>query len=527
MMRNKYLILLTSAILAPMSVFAADGDVFTYNDLKYKVLSETDKTCEVSDNAGTTGDVVIPETAENNGESYRVTEIGVSAFAACRTMKSISIPESVVAIRERGLENCSGLETLVIPNSVTVIEYRGIFGCSGLTSLTLSNNLKEIAPSTCSGCNYITELTIPDSVEKIGDEAFNFCGRITALVLGKNLKEIGVMSFAGCYRLNALSIPASVTTIGREAFSYCERLKNVTIEASEGILTFGEEVFGQRTYKDSWAPIERVTINRDYSCMSATPNAQPFSYLSTLNTVTIGDQVTSIPASSFSNNSSLTRVEIGADVSNIGVDAFAGCSKLVEIDVKAPVPPTVVSSSFDNYSYGNANLRVPESSLNSYKEHSVWKQFTKISGQDWPGIIDYTVEISQQSAAVKVDETVVLSVIINPEKEPASVVWTSSDTGIATVDEKGVVTGVAQGNATITAEVTIPNVETPYKVECAVSVTGNNNINMLTDGTAAIVEAYRTDGSFVFKGSYEQLRSLESGLYIVRSNKGVCKIVIK
>ncbi len=503
-MRNPYISLLTSAILLPMSALAADGDVFTYNDLRYKVLSETDKTCEVSDNAGITGDVVIPETVENDGVSYRVTEIGASAFAACRQMKSISIPESIVAIRERGLENCSGLETLVIPNSVAILEYRGVFGCSGLTSLTLSNNLKEIAASTFSGCNYLTELIIPDSVEKIGDEAFNFCGRITNLVLGENLKEIGLMSFSGCYRLPSLTIPASVTKIGREAFSYNERLKSVTIEAGEEVLTFDSEVFGQRTYNDSWDPIEQVTIDRNYVCTSTTPNAQPFSYLSTLK-----------------------KVEIGPDVTNIGADAFASCTQLAEIDVKAPVPPTIVSSSFDNYSYTNAAVRVPESSLSAYREHNVWKQFTHITGHDWPGLITYTIEMSQTTVEVKIDETVALSVTISPETEPTSIVWTSSDTNIATVDDNGIVTGIAQGSSTITVEVTIANVETPLTAECIVTVAGLGIIDTVANMTDSVVEAYRTDGSIALRGNADQLGTLEPGLYIVRTNNGVNKIIVK
>lgn len=60
-----------------------------------------------------------------------------------------------------------------------------------------------------------------------------------------------------------------------------------------------------------------------------------------------------------------------------------------------------------------------------------------------------------EKATIGVGKTTTLSAEVTPAEttEGANIVWTSSDESVATVDENGVVTGVAEGKATITATV--------------------------------------------------------------------------
>jgi len=91
-------------------------------------------------------------------------------------------------------------------------------------------------------------------------------------------------------------------------------------------------------------------------------------------------------------------------------------------------------------------------------------------GQGGP-ICVRSVAITPDSVSLNVGNTKALTAIITPaDAQIASVVWTSDNDAVATVDQNGVVTAVAKGNATITVTVTDVDdcVET---ATCVVTVT--------------------------------------------------------
>lgn len=62
-----------------------------------------------------------------------------------------------------------------------------------------------------------------------------------------------------------------------------------------------------------------------------------------------------------------------------------------------------------------------------------------------------SIEITPNNATVKVGKTVTLSATLAPRNAIGSVTWKSNNSDIASVDEKGVVTGLSEGEATIVA----------------------------------------------------------------------------
>ncbi len=77
-------------------------------------------------------------------------------------------------------------------------------------------------------------------------------------------------------------------------------------------------------------------------------------------------------------------------------------------------------------------------------------------------VLSVEVSLDNTSASVNVGSTVQLNATTNIPEGKAT--FTSTDSGVATVDENGLVTGVAKGSATITAEVN------GIKAECVVTV---------------------------------------------------------
>ena len=71
-------------------------------------------------------------------------------------------------------------------------------------------------------------------------------------------------------------------------------------------------------------------------------------------------------------------------------------------------------------------------------------------------VVTPTITLNEEAIEVKVGETQELVATVAPEDlSNKAVIWSSSDETIATVDENGVVTGVAAGEATITAALSI------------------------------------------------------------------------
>ena len=117
-------------------------------------LTEKTKEAEVAapiDGVKYTGDVFIPETILYRGVEYRVSGIGVGAFANCGSLTSVTIPESV-----------------------SVIDVNTFYGCRKLTNVSIPNSIIRIEAQAFEGCWALTDIIIPNSVESIGVEAFSY-----------------------------------------------------------------------------------------------------------------------------------------------------------------------------------------------------------------------------------------------------------------------------------------------------------------------------------------------------------------
>jgi hypothetical protein len=145
MKKIKLLFALVIAWMAgTVSVLADNDNTFYYENesvqLRYQVLSETDKTCSViaipQDDphwtvaTGATT-IVVPESVTYNGETYSVTELGQYAFAGF-TMTSITLPETLKKMGYMSFENCQGLTSVMIPAGVLFDNPSKFYACYNL-----------------------------------------------------------------------------------------------------------------------------------------------------------------------------------------------------------------------------------------------------------------------------------------------------------------------------------------------------------------------------------------------------------
>ena len=75
------------------------------------------------------GEIIIPEQVTYDGKTYRVAEIGASAFEGCTGITSVTIPNNVVVINDGAFYGCTSLENVILPEELVIIGQGAFSGC--------------------------------------------------------------------------------------------------------------------------------------------------------------------------------------------------------------------------------------------------------------------------------------------------------------------------------------------------------------------------------------------------------------
>ena len=274
--------------------------------------------------------------------------IAGSAFSGCKTLQSVTIPDSVKSIGGEAFSGCSGLKSVIIGNGVTSIGGEAFSGCSSLTEVTIPDSLTSIGSSVFYNCSGLTSVTIPDSVTSIGSSAFSGCSSLTSVMIPDSVKSIGYRAFENCSSLTEVTIGNGVTSIGQAAFSYCSSLTSVTIPDS--VKSIGYDAFegciALSTLK--WNAVNVSGFDSSSNVFNgAGTGGNGIS-------VTFGDSVESIPYNLFNIESYTTYpkiagIKIGNNVKSIGFNAFRGVSSVSSVIIPISV------ESIESYAFSSIN----------------------------------------------------------------------------------------------------------------------------------------------------------------------------
>ena len=236
-MKQKLLFLLL-ALLPSAMAWAAVGDEFVYNGMKYTVTSESPKEVELTEYDGEmpTGTLTLISYVQG----YNVTSIGDRAFESCDEVDKVVIPNGVRSIGECAFQS-TAINSVTIPSTVTSIGAGAFANCHLLTSIDLPAGIKTIEPGTFSWCGKLTSVGIPEGVTSIGAQAFYDCGDLASVDIPSSVTTIGERAFFSCSALRLVTIPAAVTSIGNGAFVYCEAMTDVYMRADPTQLAWDAE----------------------------------------------------------------------------------------------------------------------------------------------------------------------------------------------------------------------------------------------------------------------------------------------
>lgn len=242
-------------------------------------------------------------------------------------------------------------------------------------------------------------------------------------------------------------------------YSFCTaNLKAQQGGGSTDPLSFWVELTG---YYDAGKKLE-CTIVSDY--MVAITDCEMPGHVDNdplFSALTIPDVITSnygtfsvvrIDMDAFSDTYNLRELTIPESVTGISHLAFRGLTnRLTKLTILANEPPKILSgdSAPVFWGIGNIPIYVPDESIENYKKSDGWKNYN-IRGISYNDVV--SISLDKHDISIARDSTVLLTATALPEDaDDTSVVWSSDNENIATVDENGLVTAIGIGETVITA----------------------------------------------------------------------------
>ena len=377
----------------------------------------------------------IPMVAETVIVEEGITYIPDFFFSRYYALKSVQLPDTLKTIGDSAFNSCTSLESVVIPDSVTAIYYGSVFvGCTSLKTAKLGDGLGLVSERMFEGCTSLESVTLPNYRDiTICADAFKNCPALTDIYYGGTLAE-----WSGEY----------TDTFG-DKYPYVEIregndiLKSVTVHPING----GEcqHVFESET-------IPASCIHGGYTLYTCTLCG--YSYTDNETGVidhSYGDWIVTVKP---------TCIYPGEKYRVCSV-----CNNEEWVDLK-PLGHSATSVMVKNPTVDEEG-----------EMQSVCTTCGKVlSTAVIPKLIDDRtrgITLSSEKEMLLTGESVTLTASIIPDTATnKNVIWTSSDTSVATVDN-GTVSAVNTGAAVIVAKTE----DTGYTAFCLVQVFSVNAVN--------------------------------------------------
>lgn len=432
----------------------------------------------------------------------------------CVSLSGVKLSDNLTKIEGWTFFGCTSLQEIVIPDGVKKLGDCAFLGCTSLQKIELPDGVTEIGRSAFERCESITEITISDKVTGIGELAFWGCTSLSKVKLSNNLTEIAGATFSSCTSLREITIPDSVTSIGGSAFSGCTSLESITIGSGVKYLDNGWIDSCRRLANITVSPdnktyssVDGVLFNKDKSELLAYPIGNKRS------SYTIPDGVTKIYQKAFYGCRYIETLTIPVSVAEIEASALGNCydiRTIIYLGTREQWKEVVIGA--DNYMFALVNVRCADDSQcrhvwgewevveeATYEKDGLERRVCSLCKAEQTREIPRlgavkvdAIELSESEKKLNVGKSFTITAMVKPDNAwNRTVTWSSSDPSIATVNENGTVTAIAEGEAIITAESA-----DGVTAECKVTVEkkesfGKKLLNVITAPFRAIINLFK------------------------------------
>ena len=362
--------------------------------------------------------------------------IGMLAFAGCKSLNKINIPESVVLIDQFAFLDCISLEKIIIPDSVQKIGCCIFQGCTSLKEIKISEKIKTIPTGAFLKCRTLSTVILPENLEGINNFAFAMCTSLSEINIPNNLKYISIFAFVCCYKLKETVkevrskflkdsktviendngiivlkkffhskvsleeyyVEDTINKIGSRAFENCS-IKKIILPNS--VRKIDEEAFylylslEEIIIPDSVTEIgNRAFFGTEIKNINIPNSISEIGYLTfyqctSLKNVYLPSSIVKIGAFAFSNCELLSHINIPEQVEKISVGTFSGCTSLTDIII----PYNIITIENDAFEYPtlskitilNPDTNIENSFIGYYKESGLYKKNNNLTIEGYKG----------------------------------------------------------------------------------------------------------------------------------------------
>lgn len=281
------------------------------------------------------GDVIIPETVENENKTYTVTGLKKYTFYFC-SITSVSLPSTLEFIEVEAFRGCKSLTVLQLPAGLTKIGSIA-FAESGIQSLALPDQIEELPNDLFRGSD-IASVELPFGLKTMGREIFRDCKKLTKISIPNGVEEIPWGAF-GDSSLEEINLPTGLKSIGDNAF-YGTPLSQIQIP--DGVKSIGDYAFNGCKFVSVRLPASLETLGQFAFYRNASLDNVVMGHTQ-LKTIGMGafqecsvlQEIDGLPGTlesigdyAFSSDAKLLQATVPASTTSIGESAFMGCTAL-------------------------------------------------------------------------------------------------------------------------------------------------------------------------------------------------------